>query len=202
MADSYIQVAPDSSGKKMQTYLNTIVGSDVHAEGVVLVDSSGNPITTLPVSVAANLNIDANSSFNLSQIAGGTVSTVATGIQLVGIKEVPDATSTYAPSNSTSTAYVNNAVIKGSSGVLFNVTGYNSKSSSQYILLFNATSLPGDGNAPNFPPLNVPAGQTFSLDFGGKFGRYFSSGIVICNSSTANTKTIGSADCWFDAVYS
>ncbi len=50
MADSFIQVAPDSTGKQLQTYLNTISAQPVHAEAVVLVDSSGNPITTLPVS--------------------------------------------------------------------------------------------------------------------------------------------------------
>ncbi len=50
MADSFIQVAPDSTGKQLQTYLNTISAQPVHAEAVVLVDSSGVPITTLPVS--------------------------------------------------------------------------------------------------------------------------------------------------------
>jgi hypothetical protein len=44
MADNYIQVAADGSGKKMQTYLNTIGASDVHAEAVVLVDSTGSPL--------------------------------------------------------------------------------------------------------------------------------------------------------------
>ncbi len=50
MADSFIQVAPDSTGKQLQTYLNTISAQPVHAEAVVLVDSSGAPITTLLVS--------------------------------------------------------------------------------------------------------------------------------------------------------
>ncbi len=60
MADSFIQVAPDSTGKMMQTYLNTISGNPVHAEAVGLVDTSGNPITTLPVSIASNINIGSN----------------------------------------------------------------------------------------------------------------------------------------------
>ncbi len=50
MADSFIQVAPDSTGKQLQTYVNTISAQPVHAEAVVLVDSTGTPITTLPVS--------------------------------------------------------------------------------------------------------------------------------------------------------
>lgn len=60
MADSFIQVAPDSTGKQMQTYLNTISGQPVHSEAIVLVDPSGVPITTLPVSIASNINIGTN----------------------------------------------------------------------------------------------------------------------------------------------
>jgi hypothetical protein len=112
----------------------------------------------------------------------------------------PDATSTYAPTNATSTAYETNRVIKGSAGVLFSLTGYNSKTSAQFIQLHNASSLPADTAAPVIT-FTVPASSNFSWDLGGKFGRYFSTGIVICNSSTGATKTIGSSDCWFDAQY-
>lgn len=224
MADSYIQVATDGTGKKMQTYLNTIGGQDVHAEAVALVDTNGNPIPELPVSIASNLNI------NLSQIVGTTVSTnignAGAGVQRVvlasdqpnvpvtiqnasiaitggplGTKETPDATSTYAPTNATTSAYAASLVIKGSAGVLFSITGYNSSGSDQFIQLHDASSLPSDTAVPAVV-FKVRSGRNFSLSFGGKFGRYFSTGIVICNSSTGPTKTIGSADCWFDAQYS
>lgn len=46
MADGYIQVAADGAGKKMQTYNNNVGVNDVHAEAVVLVDSSSAPITS------------------------------------------------------------------------------------------------------------------------------------------------------------
>jgi hypothetical protein len=63
MADAYIQVAPDSTGKKMQTFRNTIAGSDVDAEAVVLTDSTGIALGTsggaLNVSLA-NAVINAN----------------------------------------------------------------------------------------------------------------------------------------------
>lgn len=49
MADSFIQVAPDDSGKKLQTFQNTVGGQVVQAEAVTLVNSSGTEITSLTV---------------------------------------------------------------------------------------------------------------------------------------------------------
>ena len=46
----------------------------------------------------------------------------------------------------------------------------------------------------------VAADSSFSMDWGPQ-GRVFDNGCYICNSSTRATKTIGSADCWFDAQY-
>lgn len=57
MADGFITVAPDSTGKSLQTFENTVGGNDVHAEAVVLVDNTGNYLSTLPVSLSANLNV-------------------------------------------------------------------------------------------------------------------------------------------------
>ncbi len=67
MADSFIQVAPDSTGKMMQTYLNTIGGNPVHAEVVSLVDTSGNPITTLNVNVGSSINANFTGTVNVAQ---------------------------------------------------------------------------------------------------------------------------------------
>jgi hypothetical protein len=86
-------------------------------------------------------------------------------------------------------ASVNNAMLLG-----FSV--YNSKASTQYIQLYDAASVPADAVVPLMTWV-VPANSTLSVQYEG-VGRPCLTGIVLCNSSTAATKTLGSADCIFD----
>lgn len=103
------------------------------------------------------------------------------------------------PDNSTSTAYEASRVVKATKGTVFGVTGYNSKTSAQFIQLHDATAVPADTAVPKVT-FTVPASSNFTIDFG-KYGRRFTTGIVICNSSTGPTKTLGSADTWWDVQY-
>lgn len=104
------------------------------------------------------------------------------------------------PDNSTSTAYEASHVAKAKPGTCFGLTVTNSKAASQFIQLHDSATLPADTAVPVLP-IEVPAGTTVGIDFG-YWGRYFFNGIVVCNSSTGPTKTIGSADCWFDVQVS
>lgn len=104
-----------------------------------------------------------------------------------------------APKTSTTTAYASSRVVQSAPGTLYGLSGYNSAATVQFIQLHDAAALPADGAAPVVIIL-APAASSFSIDFG-IFGRYFANGIVVCNSSTGPTKTIGAADCWFDARF-
>lgn len=106
---------------------------------------------------------------------------------------------TSGPRNATTTAYAASLVVKATPGLCFGLCGYNS-GSAQFVQLHDAASLPANAAVPVFTIL-VPATSNFAVDFG-TYGRQFTTGIVACNSSTGPTKTIGSADCWFDVQYS
>jgi hypothetical protein len=97
------------------------------------------------------------------------------------------------------TAYASSLVVKPNFGVVYSITGYNSKASGQFIQLHDSGTLPADGAVPKII-FYVPAQSNFSLDLS-IYGRNFNLGIVVCNSSTGPVKTLGSADCWFDVLY-
>jgi hypothetical protein len=90
------------------------------------------------------------------------------------------------------------AVVKTGDGVLYGLTVTNTNAAAQYVLGFDARTLPGDGAVPLFG-YKVPAGDALPLTW--IPGRTFFSGIILCNSSTQATKTIGAADCLFDVQY-
>lgn len=99
--------------------------------------------------------------------------------------------------NKSSSGLAASLVVSSIPAVLYGLTVYNGKASSQYIQIHDAASLPADTAVPVFPPFTIGSGETRTLEF--EEGRNFATGIVVCNSSTAATKTIGSADCMFDA---
>ena len=82
---------------------------------------------------------------------------------------------------------------------LFGVGVFSNKGSAQWIQIFDGVNLPADGAAPFFVA-TVAAASNLGLYWGSQ-GRWFDVGIVICNSTTAATKTIGAADCFFDVQY-
>lgn len=97
-----------------------------------------------------------------------------------------------------SAAYEASRVLKASAGTLISLVGYNSRTSAQFIQLFNSATVPADTAVPDYT-FTVPASSNFSLDVPIS-GIPFTTGIAVANSSTGPTKTVGSADCYFSAV--
>ena len=82
---------------------------------------------------------------------------------------------------------------------LFGFQGFSNKGAAQFVQLFDLASVPADGAVPD-EIVNVSASSNYSFSFGA-VGRWMYRGVVLCNSSTAATKTLGSADTWFSAQY-
>ena len=77
--------------------------------------------------------------------------------------------------------------------------GYNS-GADQFIQIHNSASLPAEGSVP-VVVFKAGASLNFSLSQELVGVEPLATGLVICNSSTAPTKTIGSADCWINVCY-
>lgn len=106
------------------------------------------------------------------------------------------------PLNIHSNAYASSLVVKTGPGILYGLSIYSSRTSAQFIQIFDyanaATPVPADGAIP-VAVYTIPASSNLTLDW--IPGRSFNSGIVVTNSSTGPTKTIGSADTYIDAQY-
>lgn len=98
--------------------------------------------------------------------------------------------------NANSRKVTNSLVVKTSNGLCFGFTV--SSVAAQFIQLFDLTALPADTAV---PLLSFPVAATSTIANLWMPPRWFEQGIVICNSSTQHTKTIGSADCIFDVQF-
>ena len=82
---------------------------------------------------------------------------------------------------------------------VYGISVYSSLITPQWILMFDASSLPADTAVPRmaFP---VAASANLGLYFG-PMGRIVRQGLVLCNRTTDTTKTIGASNCFFDVEY-
>lgn len=83
--------------------------------------------------------------------------------------------------------------------VVYGFTVYNTKAAAQFLNVFDASTLPADTAVPLFSKA-LAANDAVGFDWTPR-GRQFQTGLVLCNSSTDATKTLGSADCFFDVQF-
>jgi hypothetical protein len=98
--------------------------------------------------------------------------------------------------NVKTTAYAASLVLSSLPKTIYCLSVTNSKVTGQFIQLHNAASLPADAAVPE-QVLYIGPQTTIVVDWGPN-GIHFSTGCVVCNSSTGPTKTIGASDCWFN----
>jgi hypothetical protein len=103
------------------------------------------------------------------------------------------------PRNSFTTALTNVLVVTAGEGRLYGFTVSSTKASGQFVQVFDAQTLPADGAVPILS-IDIATVTAKGVDFG-IMGRWFYRGIILCNSTTQGSKTIGAADCLFDAQY-
>lgn len=100
--------------------------------------------------------------------------------------------------NAPSTSLVNARIISTVSCKLVAVLIYNSNAGAQFIQIHESATAAAEGEAPKIPSIRV-AGETTMMFLVADFGLDLDA-LYICNSSTANQKTIGAADCMISAV--
>jgi hypothetical protein len=103
------------------------------------------------------------------------------------------------PDNNHSNALEASRVLKVGPGVLFGLSVFNNNAATQFIQLHDSQTVPADGAVPVFF-FPVATQSSFFVQYAPP-GRQFLYGIVVCNSSTGPTKTVGAADCFFDAQF-
>lgn len=130
---------------------------------------------------------DTDNDFRLQQRQAMSLATLAAATSTTG-----------GASGRSSAALEASNIASAAGGSLISLTGYNSKASAQFIQVHNSATVPANGAVP-IVTFTVPATSNFSLNFTTPMA--FGAGIVVCNSSTATTKTLGSADCFFTIQY-
>lgn len=80
---------------------------------------------------------------------------------------------------------------------VYSVSGYNSSNVTQFIMIFEGTNTPTNGQIPKFS-IPVAATNFYSYDFS-----YYGAdlyGVSACNSTTAQSNTLGSVSCSFQFI--
>lgn len=101
-----------------------------------------------------------------------------------------------AADSTTNQASAASLIVRAAPRKLVSIRVHSFKISPQYILVMDSTTLPANGAVTLLcPPIKVLADDYREIKF--EVPVAASAGIVVCNSSTAPSKTIGAADCIF-----
>jgi hypothetical protein len=103
------------------------------------------------------------------------------------------------PPNATSPALASSIVAATGVCRLYGFVATSTNVAAQFVLAFDALKVPANGTLPLFA-VNVAAASP-AVAYYGSVGRSFDHGIVLANSTTQGTLTLGAADTIFDVQY-
>ncbi len=135
--------------------------------------------------------------------ADGVASEVAEATPLP-VQLVPGGSAGTAAIGIDSGALASGLVVKSSAGVLYGFSGVSTRTSAQYVCVWNTSAAAGAGIAPDIVVYVPAAAAGGAVNFSwtpGPHGWHFATGIYVGNSTTLATRTAGAADCWFQALY-
>lgn len=165
-------------------------GTNYQRARTVDIGSDGVASTSLAV---GNFNYGFNgASFDRLRAVTGASATTGIGVLTTHVKPNSSANAGITPILSITLEA--SRVLKAGAGNIYKIQGYSTTAG--YIQIFNSTTLPADATAPYLQPLKIAADANFFIDFG-DIPSVMSTGITVCFSTTAATKTIGGAVCWF-----
>lgn len=90
------------------------------------------------------------------------------------------------------------AVVKTGPGTWYAITMTNTNAAARFLQVFDARDMPADGAVPLFSR-SIAIGDSLTLTW--TVGHTFNVGMIVCNSTTAASKTIGAADSLFDVTF-
>lgn len=89
-------------------------------------------------------------------------------------------------------------VIKTGPGIFYAITMTNTNAAARFLQVFDANVLPADGAVPLFSR-SIPIADSITIEW--RVGHTFNVGLIVCNSTTSASKTLGSADSIFDVTF-
>lgn len=126
-----------------------------------------------------------------------SIDTILADILLnTGFNAIASGSPSICPDFYSSVALEASGVAKASAGVFYALHGHSTVD--QFVQLHDAASLPAD---PAIPKISFAVAANENFYFEPDEPIYFSAGIVVSNSSTLATKTIGGSTCWFNLQY-
>jgi hypothetical protein len=103
------------------------------------------------------------------------------------------------PTNYSSQALEKSRVVFTGQCRLEGFNAVNTNASTRYIMVFDATAVPANGAVTGMI-FTATSGQSVGV-YWGTTGRWMQFGLVICNSTTQTSLTLGAADSAFDVQY-